>query len=132
MASLAGFELEIPRWRDRFRRRARRRPGWRGRVPRLRRPSATAVVRGVLLGFLVLGALSILTLAIEFAGNTVQQGPLVSLSPGSTHVILPGESLSGIAARHGISLDSLLAVGANRTRFPNPNVIRPGEFVELP
>lgn len=132
MASIAGFEVGIPRRRRRFRGRPRGRPAWVGWGHRLRRPSAPTAIQSVLLGLLVLGAISILSLAVEFAGAVVQKGPLVSLSSGSAHVVQPGESLSGIAARHGISLDSLLAVGANRTRFSNPNVIRPGEFVEVP
>lgn len=45
------------------------------------------------------------------------------------HVVREGETLSGIAKQHGVSLDSLLS--ANR-QIVNPNVIRPGQTVSLP
>ncbi|MFN6981237.1 MAG: LysM peptidoglycan-binding domain-containing protein [Brevundimonas sp.] len=45
------------------------------------------------------------------------------------HVVKDGDTLSGIAKQHGVSLDSLLS--ANR-QIVNPNVIRPGQTVSLP
>ena len=136
MATFAGIEVAMPRLWGRSRARARRRAGQRARGPRWRgylgRPFPASVLKGALYVLLLLSAISILGLAVEFAGNTVQQGPLVSLSSGSVHVIEPGESLSVIAARHGMSLDSLLSIGNNRSRFPNPNRIRPGQYVDLP
>ena len=136
MATIAGIEVAMPRLWGRSRAQARPRAGQCARGLRWRdhlgRPSPATVLRGVLNVLLLLSAISIGGLAVEFAGNTVQQGPLVSLSSGSLHVVEPGESLSVIAARHGISLDSLLSIGHNRTRFPNPNRIRPGQYVDLP
>ena len=46
-----------------------------------------------------------------------------------SHIVKAGDTLSGIAKQHGVSLDSLLA--ANR-QIVNPNVIRPGQTVSLP
>lgn len=45
------------------------------------------------------------------------------------HLVLAGETLSGIAAAHGVSLDALLTANP---RIVNPNVIRPGQVVNLP
>lgn len=136
MATIAGIEVAMPRLWGRSRGRGSRRPHGqafgRSRRGQLWRPSPAKMLRGVLYGFLLLSVVSLLGLAVEFAGNTVQQGPLVSLSPGSLHVVESGESLSVIAARHGMSLDSLLSIGNNRTRFPNPSQIRPGQYVDLP
>jgi len=45
------------------------------------------------------------------------------------HVVKTGETLSGIAAERGVSLDALLAANP---RIVNPNLIRPGQVVNLP
>ena len=45
------------------------------------------------------------------------------------HLVKVGETLSGIAAQHGVSLDALLAANP---RIVNPNLIRPGQVVNLP
>ena len=45
------------------------------------------------------------------------------------HVVKPGETLSGIAAERGVSLDAL--VRAN-PQIVNPNLIRPGQAIAIP
>jgi len=45
------------------------------------------------------------------------------------HVVRSGETLSGIAAEKGVSLDALIAANPQIT---NPNLIRPGEEVRIP
>ena len=45
------------------------------------------------------------------------------------HVVKSGETLSGIAAEKGVSLDALIAANPQIT---NPNLIRPGEEVRIP
>ncbi len=45
------------------------------------------------------------------------------------HVVKTGETLSGIAAERGVPLDALLAANP---RIVNPNLIRPGQVVNLP
>ena len=52
--------------------------------------------------------------------------------PTRQHRVRPGESLSLIAARAGLSVQRLLDVGRNRQRFPHPDRIRPGQQVDLP
>ncbi|MGW2398495.1 LysM peptidoglycan-binding domain-containing protein [Kitasatospora sp. NPDC001664] len=47
-----------------------------------------------------------------------------------SYTVKSGDTLGGIAAKHGVSLAALLK--ANEGRFPNPNVIMPGQTVHLP
>lgn len=46
------------------------------------------------------------------------------------HTVRPGETMSEIAKDHGVSLPDLIA--HNRSRFPNPHRIKPGQIVEIP
>ncbi|MGR4862150.1 LysM peptidoglycan-binding domain-containing protein [Caulobacter sp. LARHSG274] len=45
------------------------------------------------------------------------------------HVVKPGETLSGIAAERGVSLDALIRANP---QIVNPNLIRPGQTITLP
>ncbi|WP_184717888.1 LysM domain-containing protein [Caulobacter sp.] len=47
----------------------------------------------------------------------------------SEHIVKSGETLSGIAAERGVSLNSLLAANP---QIVNPNLIRPGQAVNVP
>ena len=80
----------------------------------------------------ILGAVSLGFLLIEAGANLVQAGPMVSEHSGPVHVVRPGESLSLIAREHEISVEALLSIGDNRSRFTNPHLIRTGQWVELP
>lgn len=46
------------------------------------------------------------------------------------HTVLPGESLSAIARRLGVSLEAILAL--NPALRTNPNLIRVGQVIEVP
>jgi len=50
-------------------------------------------------------------------------------SNGSDYTVRSGDTLSGIAARHGVSLSALLAANPQIT---NPNLIYPGQTVHIP
>lgn len=45
------------------------------------------------------------------------------------HLVKTGETLSGIAAQHGVSLDALIRANP---QIVNPNLIRPGQVITLP
>lgn len=49
-----------------------------------------------------------------------------------TYTIQPGDTLSGIAARHGLSWERLWEVNRNRLRSGSPHLIYPGEVIEIP
>jgi LysM repeat protein len=49
---------------------------------------------------------------------------------GSSYEVVHGDTMSGIAEAHGVSLSSLEA--ANASNIPNPELIRPGEVVNIP
>lgn len=56
-------------------------------------------------------------------------------TPGSTeYVVQPGDTLAGIAARYGVTVDELVAL--NRDRYPSlaerPDLIRPGWELRVP
>ncbi|MDQ3827226.1 MAG: LysM peptidoglycan-binding domain-containing protein [Actinomycetota bacterium] len=46
------------------------------------------------------------------------------------YTVVPGDTLSGIAAAHGIEPWQILAE-RNRTTIPNPDLIYPGQRVSL-
>lgn len=48
------------------------------------------------------------------------------------YVVQTGDTLSGIAQRYGLSWETLLAFDGNATMFPNPDLIYPGQVVEIP
>ncbi|GGL11076.1 LysM peptidoglycan-binding domain-containing protein [Caulobacter rhizosphaerae] len=48
---------------------------------------------------------------------------------GDEHLVKPGETLSGIAAERGVSLDALIRANP---QIVNPNLIRPGQVLALP
>ena len=50
-------------------------------------------------------------------------------SSADEHIVKSGETLSGVAAQRGVSLDSLLAANP---QIINPNLIRPGQALNLP
>lgn len=55
---------------------------------------------------------------------------VVALTTGGTagYTVRAGETLSGIAARHGVSLSALISAN----RLSNPNLIRPGQELTIP
>lgn len=62
--------------------------------------------------------------------NAVSNSPqLLSASQESSHTVQSGDTLSGIAAEHGVSLDSLLAANP---QIDNPNLIYPGQQIHIP
>ncbi len=105
--------------------------GW-GRPAPDREQGGRRLFVGVLWTLSLMGFLAAGSLMMELGRNAMEEGPSVFPSSQRVHVVAPGETLSGIAGTHGLGLDSLLAVGSNRTRFPNPDRIRPGQTVELP
>ena len=50
-------------------------------------------------------------------------------SPNSTYTVVAGDTLSGIAARQGVTLNELLAANP---QISNPNMIHPGDELNLP
>ena len=68
--------------------------------------------------------------APEVAAEIDRLDGLISrLSGGGSYTVQPGDTLSGIASRHGVSLTDLLAVNPQIT---NPNLIQPGQQINLP
>jgi LysM repeat protein len=60
--------------------------------------------------------------------TSVSSGGPSGSSPDE-HLVKPGETLSGIAAERGVSLDALLRANP---QIVNPNLIRPGQTIALP
>ena len=60
------------------------------------------------------------------------RGQVFPAAPRQEHVVQPGETLSGIAAHHGLVVRELLKIDYNRRRFSQPDRIRAGERVALP
>jgi spore coat assembly protein SafA len=67
--------------------------------------------------------------------NLIHPGQQVHLPSGSAaqgatnHTVQRGDTLSGIAQQHGVSLSSLIAVNP---QIANPNLIYPGQTVHVP
>ena len=64
--------------------------------------------------------------------NLIHPGQVVQLdgaAPSRVYTVVSGDTLSGIAARHGLSLEQLLA--KNPQFRANPNLIHPGDRLEL-
>lgn len=66
---------------------------------------------------------------VSAASRTSVETSNSSGSASSEHIVKSGETLSGIAADRGVSLSSLLAANP---RIVNPNLIRPGQAVNVP
>lgn len=69
-------------------------------------------------------------LAIPGAGGAPAPNPTQGPAPHAAHVVAPGETLGGIAARYGTSADAIFA--ANRDKLSNPNVIFGGQRLAIP
>jgi LysM repeat protein len=68
------------------------------------------------------------TVAVAGGGAAVMVAPgLAAAAPAQTYVVHPGDTLSGIAARFGLSTSSL----AQLNGIANPNFILPGEVIRL-
>jgi LysM repeat protein len=68
------------------------------------------------------------TVAVAGGGAAVMVAPgLAAAYPAQTYVVHPGDTLSGIAARFGVSTSSL----AQLNGIANPNFILPGEVIRL-
>lgn len=62
--------------------------------------------------------------------STVNQSNTnASFDAGQAHVVQRGDTLSGIAQRHGVSLSDLIAANP---QINNPNLIYPGQHVQIP
>ena len=57
------------------------------------------------------------------------QSQTATLDRDDAHVVKPGDTLSGIAREHGVSLDAVIRANP---QISNPNLIHPGEEVTLP
>lgn len=77
----------------------------------------------------------------EFRGNPnlIHPGQVVHIpgggsgaNGGGTHTVRSGDTLSGIAQQHGVSLNALLAHPQNGEFRSNPNLIYPGQVVHIP
>src|SRR3954471_6483777 len=66
--------------------------------------------------------------AVSLSTETSAGGRRSGLSPDE-HLVKPGETLSGIAAERGVSLDALIRANP---QIVNPHLIRPGQVVTLP
>src|SRR4051812_19983884 len=66
--------------------------------------------------------------AVSLSTETSASGRRSGLSPDE-HLVRPGETLSGIAAERGVSLDALIRANP---QIVNPNLIRPGQVLTLP
>lgn len=59
--------------------------------------------------------------------STVPNEPVA----GDSHTVVEGDTLSDIAAVNGITWQDLLGIGSNAENFPNPDLIFPGQTVEV-
>jgi LysM repeat protein len=87
--------------------------------PELERTTTTAItssIRGLLLFLLVVCLFSV-PVEISFAQDA-----------GQTHVVRPGEYLSTIASRYGVSLSALIRANG----ISNPNLVRAGQVLIIP
>lgn len=69
-------------------------------------------------------------IAIAAAGGVLLIAPVVSAttaSAASAHVVKPGETLSGIAAANGVSVDSLVSLNS----IKNPDLIYVGDQIDV-
>ncbi|HEY1971006.1 MAG TPA: transglycosylase family protein [Pseudonocardia sp.] len=53
-----------------------------------------------------------------------------AVTPGGTYTVAAGDTLTGIASRHGITWQSVWA--ANKSSVARPNLLHPGEQLKLP
>ena len=58
-----------------------------------------------------------------------QGGSAPAPAPSSSYTVRSGDTLSGIAARHGVSLSALTAANP---QIRNPNLIHPGQKINIP
>ncbi|MCL4501648.1 MAG: LysM peptidoglycan-binding domain-containing protein [Deltaproteobacteria bacterium] len=68
-------------------------------------------------------------ITIQGAASPAPQTPVTS-SSGRTYVVQPGETLSAIAATHGLDWRDLWE--ANRALIPNPDIVHPGQELFIP
>lgn len=61
--------------------------------------------------------------------SAAESSQSLSLQASNDYRVQSGDTLSGIAQDHGVSLDALIAANP---QIENPNLIRPGEVVSLP
>ena len=67
-------------------------------------------------------------LAVAALGATAAAAPAVVAAAATTYVVRPGDTLSAIALRHGVSVHAL--VHANG--ISNPDLIRIGQLLQIP
>lgn len=60
---------------------------------------------------------------------TAARSQAQNLDTGARHTVKPGETLSGIAASNGVSLNALIAANP---QISNPNLIRPNQSLAIP
>lgn len=66
---------------------------------------------------------------VSAANRTILDSNVSNDAKQGEHLVKVGETLSGIAAQHGVSLDALLTANP---RIVDPNLIHPGQVVNLP
>ncbi len=91
--------------------------------------SSIAAHNGVSLSSLIAANPQISNPNLIFPGQTVHLPGASSSAGGGSYSVRSGDTLSGIAAQHGVSLSSLM--GAN-PQISNPNLIYPGQTVHIP
>lgn len=67
---------------------------------------------------------------VQMISLSAESGPQVVES--GVHYVDVGETLTGIAAEHEVSVAALLEAGDNAERLSDPDRIHPGQIIELP
>ncbi|HNR90872.1 MAG TPA: LysM peptidoglycan-binding domain-containing protein [Dokdonella sp.] len=91
--------------------------------------SGIAQRHGVSLSSLIAANPQIANPNLIYPGQHIHLPGSASSAPASTHTVQRGDTLSGIAQQHGVSLSSLIAANPQIT---NPNLIHPGQQIHLP
>ncbi|MCW5569332.1 MAG: LysM peptidoglycan-binding domain-containing protein, partial [Dokdonella sp.] len=91
--------------------------------------SGIAQRHGVSLSSLIAANPQITNPNLIHPGQQIHLPGSASSAPASTHTVQRGDTLSGIAQQHGVSLSSLIAANP---QIANPNLIHPGQEVRIP
>ncbi|MEO7199051.1 MAG: LysM peptidoglycan-binding domain-containing protein, partial [Dokdonella sp.] len=91
--------------------------------------SGIAQKHGVSLGALVAANPQVRNPNVIHPGQTLHLPGAGAAKPAANHVVQRGETMSGIAQKHGVSLGALVAANP---QVRNPNVIQPGQTLHVP